>query len=134
MSSGWDEVLEIAKEPRRGRAEGRQYYLNAMRNLHDVGVNFASGAVAEAWTKCIKADPERAIDKIRKTTTEGFVILENHDYTMSIVDYISRCLTDEVDVNDYILLPVYDDKEYICWTFVFVREKDALELVMDATN
>jgi hypothetical protein len=121
MPSGWDEVLEIAKEPRRGRAEGRQYYLNVMRNLHDVGVNFASGEVAEVW--------ESFDDLVGLSEPEGFVVLENHDRTMPIVDYISQYLLDEVDVNEYILLPVYDDEEYICWTFVFVREKDALELV-----
>lgn len=50
----------------------------------------------------------------------GWRTFENHDRTMPIEAFVERELPTRIMLKDYWLLPVFDDGEWISWTFIFV--------------
>lgn len=60
----------------------------------------------------------------------GWVLFENHERTMPISDFITEDLPARIVFKNYWLLPVFDDQEWISWTFIFVP-KD-VKKVMEA--
>lgn len=98
-------------------------YQAVMDLLRKVGVRFAEGELADRWSALLKSGLP-VLDLLQSEQVDGFVVLENHERTKPIAEFIDYNLS--VDKSKFVLLPVLDDEEYVGWTFVFVQASGGL--------
>jgi hypothetical protein len=65
----------------------------------------------------------------------GWKAFESHDRSRPIETFIEHILPTKIDFEEYWLLPVFDDNEYVSWTFIFVPKDltkimEGIELVI----
>jgi len=109
-------VREIPRLPK----DVNGHYAQTIRRIYDAGATLATPEIMRHCPNKLINCPFGTSEKFEN---HGFVVMDNHERTKPIEAFIdcevTKFIKSQKEGGTIWLMPVFDDQEYIGWTFVF---------------